>query len=216
MMRYFHLYNRGVEKRTIFLSNKDRERFIQTIRICRLVSSPKVSLVFKQLKLGRISPKESFEEKWGPLWVEILAYCLMPNHFHFEVKELTENGVPKFAQRLGNSYTLYFNTKYDRVGRLFESTYKSVEINTDEQLVHLSRYIHANPVISSKVKLNIKQLKTYQWTSLPIYLGEKSKICQPDEIMNFFKSGEDYWKFVKAEIQAKEEPLPPDILIDPA
>lgn len=214
MIRYFHLYNRGVEKRNIFLSDKDRERFIQTIRICRLVSSPKVSLVFKQLKLGRISPKESFEKKWGPLWVEILAYCLMPNHFHFEVKELVKNGVPKFAQRLGNSYTLYFNTKYDRVGRLFESTYKSVEINTDEQLVHLSRYIHANPVISSKVKLNIKQLKTYQWTSLPIYLGAESEICQSDEIMSFFKSGKNYWKFVEAEIQAKEEPLPPEILID--
>lgn len=214
MVRYFHLYNRGVEKRTIFLSNKDRERFIQAVRICRLVNSPKVSLIFKQLKLGKISPDDNFEKKWGPIAVEILAYCLMPNHFHFEVKEIIKDGVSKFAQRLGNSYTLYFNIRHDRVGRLFESTYKSVKITTDEQLFHLSKYIHLNPLHSSKINLTISQLKRYPWSSLPVYLGAKSKICRSDEIMSFFQSGKDYWKSIKAEIGKEEEFLPSEILID--
>lgn len=214
MIQYFHLFNRGVEKRTIFLSDKDRERFIQTIRLSRLVNSPKVSLFFKQLEVGRIKPDEDFESKWSPPWIEILAYCLMPNHFHFEVKELKEGGVSKFAQRLGNSYTLYFNIKHDRVGRLFESAYKCVRIETDEQLIHLSRYIHANPANSSKTNLTPKQLKTYPWSSLPSYLGEKSPICQPQEIMSFFKSTDNYWNSLKRGIGKEEAKLSPELLID--
>ncbi len=214
MVQYFHLFNRGVEKRSIFLSNRDRRRFIQTIRLCRLVNSPRVSLFFRQLKVGRIKPNEDFESKFGPAWVEILAYCLMPNHFHFEVKELQEGGVSKFAQRLGNSYTLYFNVRHDRVGRLFESAYKYIRIETDEQLAHLSRYIHANPANSSKTHLAPEQLKTYPWSSLPSYLGEKSPICQPQEIMSFFKSAKDYWNFLKGGIGKEEAKLPSEILMD--
>lgn len=214
MQNYFHLFNRGIEKRDIFLSANDRERFVQTIRICRLVNSPQVSTFFRQLKLGLINPESNLEEKWGPALVEIIAYILMHNHFHFEVKELIKGGVSKFIQRLDNSYTRYFNVKHERTGHLFESAYKSVEIETDEQFIHLSRYIHTNPANSSKTNLTPKQLKAFPWSSLPVYLGEKSLVCQPGEVMAFFKSSDDYWDFTKAGIRKEELKLSSNLLID--
>lgn len=214
MQRYLHLFNRGVDKRKIFLSARDRERFTQAIRICQLTKSPQVSTFLRQLKMGIINLDDNLEKKWGPPLVEIIAYVLMSNHFHFEVKELVRHGVPKFIQRLDNSYTRYFNVKNKRTGRLFGSTYKSVEIETDEQLIHLSRYIHTNPANSSKTNLTPKQLKAFPWSSLPTYLGRKSLICQPKEVMTFFKSPGSYWDFVKAGIKKEELKLPSAVLID--
>lgn len=217
MLQYYHLYNRGVDKRTIFFDNSDRHRFIDALRLARLSNSPKLSWLKKQIKIGNISLGEAqrLEEKYGPPLLDIVAYSLMPNHFHFQVKELIKEGVSKFFRKLGTSYVMYFNIKHERTGRLFESQYKSVLIKTDEQLIHLSRYIHANPFLSSKIDVSLKQLRTYPWTSLPDYLGtRKQTFCDPTEVMAFFKTSDDYWRFLKGNID-KEETLPPELMLDP-
>lgn len=216
MVQYYHLYNRGVDKRIIFLDDADRRRFIDTLRLARLSNSPKLSWLKEQIKIGNISPVDikKIEEKYGPPFLDIVAYSLMPNHFHFQVKELVEGGVSNFFRKLGTSYVMYFNIKYERTGRLFESQYKSVLIETDEQLIHLSRYIHANPFNSSKIDISLEQLRTYPWTSLPDYLGiRKQTFCNPKEVMAFFESPDDYWEFLKVNID-KEEILPYNFLLD--
>ncbi|MFZ5366330.1 MAG: transposase [Patescibacteria group bacterium] len=217
MVQYYHLYNRGVDKRVIFLDDTDRQRFLDAVRLARLSNSPRLSWLKRQIKIGNISPThlEKLEEKYGPPLLDIVTYSLMPNHFHFQVKELIEDGVSQFFRKLGTSYVMYFNIKHERTGRLFESQYRSVLIGTDEQLIHLSRYIHTNPYNSSKRDISLEQLKTYSWTSLPDYLGtRKQPFCDPTEVMSFFNSPEDYWEFLKGNID-KEEVLPPELLLDP-
>lgn len=217
MVQYYHLYNRGVDKRIVFFDDTDRQRFFDAVRLARLSNSPKLSWLKKQIKIGNISPADlkGLEENYGPPLLDIVAYSLMPNHFHFQVKELIENGVSKFFRKLGTSYVMYFNIRYERTGRLFGSQYKSVLIETDEQLIHLSRYIHTNPLNSSKINISLEQLKTNPWTSLPDYLGiRKQSFCDPAEVMAFFNSPDDYWKFLKGNID-KEEILPSDLLLDP-
>lgn len=216
MIRYCHLYNRGVDKRIIFSDDTDRKRFISALRLARLSNSPSLTLLKKQIRIGKISPSEleKLEEKYSPPLLDIVSYALMPNHFHLQVKELIDKGVSKFFRKLGTSYVMYFNIKHERTGRLFESQYKSVSIDTDEQWLHLSRYIHANPFNSSKVKISLQQLKSYPWTSLPDYLGtRKQPFCDPSEVMAFFKSPKDYWDFLSAGID-KEEILSSDLLLD--
>lgn len=217
MVQYYHLYNRGVDKRIIFLDDTDRRRFLDALSLARLSNSPRLSWLKDQIRIGNISPAnlKKLEEKYGPPLLDIIAYSLMPNHFHFQVKEIIEGGVSKFFRKLGTSYVMYFNIKHERTGRLFESQYKSVLIETDEQLIHLSRYIHANPFNSSKIDISLKQLKTYPWTSLPDYLRTRNQpFCHPSEVMAFFNSPEDYWKFLKGNID-KPEVLPPDLMLDP-
>lgn len=126
--------------------------------------------------------------------VEILCYCLMPNHFHMLVKQLGDSGITKFMSRIQNSYTRFFNTKYDRIGPLFQGPFKAVLIETDEQLTHVSRYIHLNPFVANLVKTPEK----YDWSSYKSFLvpGASNLEISKDEILGFFKSKSEYHNFV--------------------
>ena len=122
----------------------------------------------------------------------------MPNHYHFTLKQLSDDGISHFLQRIGTSYTKYFNTKYKRSGRLFEYSYKSVSIESDDQLLHLSRYIHLNPVIGGLVK-NPNQ---YSWSSYNSYFEEnKNDLCNTSPILSNFSSSGSYQKFVLDQIE---------------
>ena len=117
----------------------------------------------------------------------------MPNHFHFLIKQLKDGGITEFVSKLSNSYTKYYNTKYNRVGPLLQGEFKAVLIESDDQLIHVSRYIHLNPIASFLVK----DLKNYRWSSYPEFTGEiKDGFCAKEEILSFFKSPKDYEKFV--------------------
>ncbi len=212
---YAHIYNRGVDKRSIFKSDKDRSRFMLTMRIAVLEKAEKVSLILKKREKELISSinQQTLTELYGPPMVTILAFCLMSNHYHIIVKADRQENISKFAQRLANSYTLYFNKKCGRKGRLFESTYKEVLIHTDEQLVHVVRYVHTNPSNSKRLMLSASQLKLYQWSSLPAYLKGEAKMCEITQILNFYTSPDDFWKFTKAGIKQQEN-IDPAILID--
>lgn len=187
---YYHLFNRGSDKRDIFLQPRDYKRFQQTFYYYHLVGPKPRFSVFTKSKLFTLNTNSQNK------LVEILCYCLMPNHFHFLVRQLKENGVSIFMGQLANSYTKYFNTKYKRVGPLLQGSYKAVRIETDEQLVHVSRYIHLNPLVSGMVK----NLSIYPWSSYASYISEESTLCSTKEILSFFAAENSYQQFLEEQI----------------
>lgn len=165
---YYHCFNRGVDKRDIFLEDRDYMRFLATIETSNDPSS-----------MRTIDPNK----KTGKYFVDVINYCLMPNHYHLTLKQVCADGISIFLHRLGTSYTKYFNTKYKRSGRLFEYIFKANEIESDEQLTHLSRYIHLNP-FSSQIVDNPQK---YRWSSLKYYLGGNPEItCNKEQILALF------------------------------
>ncbi|OGG11018.1 hypothetical protein A2Z00_03715 [Candidatus Gottesmanbacteria bacterium RBG_13_45_10] len=126
--------------------------------------------------------------------VEIICYVFMPNHFHLLVKQTREDGIRLFVARALNSYTRYSNTKRKRVGTLFQGTFKAVRVEDDEQLIHLSRYIHLNPLVSYVVK--DADFLTYPWSSLPDYLQNNTMGVSTQYILSHFRSQEEYKQFV--------------------
>lgn len=186
---FYHIYNRGVEKRRIFEKNWDYSRFIKTIRYYQLLG-PKPRL--SKFLLGSI-----FKPDTNKKIVEIICYCLMPNHFHFLVKQLKDGGITEFTSKLSNSYTKYYNTKYNRVGPLLQGEFKAVLIQSDEQLMHISRYIHLNPIAS----LLVKNLDQHNWSSYKEYIQNNSAgLCTKEEVLSYFKSPQAYQKFVLDQI----------------
>lgn len=214
--RYLHVYNRGLDKRTIFPDDSYYQRFMVTSFLSRLKLSPKPMLYFKREKLGLLPKSDGEAEKaWGPPLVDVLSYCLMPNHFHFLLKEREERGVSKFMQRLGNGYTKYFNARQEREGRLFTAKYKFVQIRGNEQLIHVSRYIHTNPCMSSYTNVSISDLPNYPWSSLQNFLKVINDLyCQPEEVLGFFNGTSGYWDFVSLGMGDSFETFPPEIFID--
>lgn len=186
---FYHLFNRGAEKRIIFTQSWDYKRFLK-------------SLFYYQF----LGPKPSFSKFSKSEWnlfkplnenkvVEIICYCLMPNHFHLLVRQLKNHGISLFLGQFLNSYTKFFNIKYSRIGALFQGQFKAVRIETDEQLTHLSRYIHLNPVVTGLVK----SLEEWPWSSYSEYINHP-RICSTKEILCFFPSKEKYKEFVQAQI----------------
>ena len=120
----------------------------------------------------------------------------MPNHFHFLLKQVANRGISKFISNFTNSYTRYFNTKNKREGALFKGKFKSVRIESDEQLLHVSRYTHLNPYSSYVIK-TLEELENYPYSSLPEYLQRSPKgSCQKEIILDQFKNLNSYKNFV--------------------
>ncbi|MEK7517025.1 MAG: transposase [Patescibacteria group bacterium] len=182
---FYHVYNRGVEKRITFTNKRDYNRFIETIDYYRM-KDPPVRFSFKNRPI--LVPKTPTS---SPL-AEIICFCLMPNHFHILLKQIDDNGISIFMSKLSNSYTKYFNTKYKRVGPLFQGSFRAVRIEDDEQLLHVSRYIHLNPLIDYLTR----DLRTYAYSSYPEFLGLREGFCRKEVILDNFNSFSDYEQFV--------------------
>lgn len=182
---FYHLYNRGVEKRSTFLSDHDRQRFLQTLSYYRFTNPPaKFS--------ARNRPIFKIKTAGKSVFVEIVCFCLMPNHFHLIVKQVEEYGITKFVSKVLNSYTKYFNTKHGRVGPLFQGSFKAKRIETEDMLIHLSRYIHLNPLIDYLTK----DLSTYMFSSFPEFIRNKEGFCQTSYVLDQFVDPLKYQQFV--------------------
>lgn len=136
----------------------------------------------------------------------------MPNHFHFLLKQVKNGGITEFISKISNSYTKYFNTKYKRIGPLLQGEFKAVTIETDEQLLHVSRYIHLNPFVAELVEdLSLFPYSSYQNFIRPESMG----CCVTKPILDFFKNPEEYEKFIKDHSSyAKELARVKHLLID--
>lgn len=183
---FYHIYNRGVEKRTIFLDDRDYQRFLQTLYYYQY-EGPKPSFSDKdRFKINDFSH--------NPKIIELICYCLMPNHFHLLVKQLKDNGISEFIGKVTNSYTKYFNTKHKRVGPLLQGAFKTVLVENDFQFMHLSRYIHLNPYVDKLVE----NLELYQYSSYPQFIGLTSdRLSVPQPILSQFKNRKDYKEFIE-------------------
>lgn len=191
----YHVFNRSIALQPIFSEAKDYQRFLNVVDFYRFASP---GLRFSHYNRLLSEDKKTFIEKLqkeGKKQISIFAFCLMPNHFHFLLKELENNGIRKFSSNLQNSYAKYFNTKQKRGGALFQEMFKAVRIESDEQLVHVARYIHLNPFTSFLVK-NINQLRIYPWSSLNTYLGIGNfNFLETDFLMGFFPSKKEFKTF---------------------
>src|SRR3989344_2765207 len=191
---YYHVFNRGVEKRPTFISKYEFQRAVSTLNFYRFGD---VRLRYSKYIALDTEKRTPFFANLNPakMQVAIIAYCLMGNHFHILLQQLREHGIVSFMAKFTNSFTKYFNTKHERIGPLFQGVFKAVHVEDDEQLIHLSRYIHLNPVSGFKVKA--EDLSSYQWSSYPEYIKNAQKsVIDNKDVINFFKSPDEYQEFV--------------------
>ena len=181
---YYHIYNRGTEKRDIILDQYDLQRFLKSM-VEFNAKDPIGSiyeLSFQKDKLGTPTTKS------GKL-VSIIAYCVNPNHFHFLLTPIVEKGIEKFMQRIGG-YTRYFNEKHKRSGVLFQGKFKSKHISDNIYLAHLSTYINMN----NRNSLSSPTTKLSK-SSLEEYTKNEKGFCNKKIVSRQFKDGDEYLKF---------------------
>jgi len=185
---FYHIYNRGNRKSQIFLDKRDYLRFLEKTKIY----------------------KDRYE-------VDVLCYCLMPNHFHLLVKQKSETPLTKFMLALATSYSKYFNLRHGEVGRLFQERFQAKLVETDEYLLQLSRYIHLNP---SEIG---KRLEDYAWSSFKFYVDSsiENNFVNPELVLSYFGSNlkpktatESYKEFVLAGKEEEMSEALKDLMVD--
>lgn len=199
---FYHVFNRGVARAPTFISRAEYKQAMLTLSYYRYAEPPVSLARFKEISQEERQQLLASLQKADKL-VEIVAFVLMPNHFHFLLKQNQDKGISKFASQFTNSYTRYFNTLNERVGPLFQGVFKSVHVETDEQLVHLSRYIHINPVVSNVIKED--DLLSYPWSSFSDYVGNVSPQISTVPVLVHFKNPQEYKKFVFDQIDYGKE-----------
>ena len=191
---YYHIYNRGVDKRNVFLNEGDYQRFLLAMD---LLNNVKDGLMKRWRDFKENHPEKSKEDflsvsvkDRNPL-VEIITYCLNSNHYHFILKQTGgNNGIKIFMQRLGNSYTKYFNEKNERNGALFQGRFKSTHIEPNNFL-RMSVYVNCNSEIHG-----IHPAKSYKWCGFPEYLERgRNQLCKKEVILDQFRNSQDYLKY---------------------
>jgi putative transposase len=201
---YYHIFNRGIDRQPTFLTKRDYERAIQTLSYYRpATNSVKYSQFLKK-------PQDEREEILTSInrtghQITIIAFCLMPNHFHLLLKQNEEIGISKFMANFQNSYVKYFNVKHKRTGSLFDRQFKVVLVESENQLLHLTRYIHLNPFSSHLI--NRDGITTYPYTSLPEYLSGSYTLSDPNKVLDIYPKR--YEKFIldHADYQQRLESL---------
>jgi putative transposase len=192
---FYHVYNRGVDKQIVFQDQRDFQRAIDLIDYYRYDHPPvKYSVLVQLPQVERRHLLQKLGED-GNVLVDIVAFCFMPNHYHLLLCQRRDRGVTRFAGIWQDSLVRYINTRHDRVGPLFQGSFRAVHVIGDAQLLHLSRYIHLNPYASSVVK-HPSSLKRYPWSSLPTYLSGGASFCHTDPVMDQFASRDVYHNFV--------------------
>lgn len=170
----YHIFNRGARKQTIFLERRDYKRFLERVA--------------------------TYKKEYG---VDVLAYCLMPNHYHFLLKQISDMPLSTFMLHLGTSYAKYFNLKYSEIGSPFQGRFRAKQVHTDEYLLQVSRYIHRNPKEILLLTPGVT-LETYPWSSYSLYLSpQMDKLVNQEFVLSNFASNnpsEDYRQFTEHEI----------------
>ncbi len=198
---YYHVYNRGVDKRDVISDSYDANRFMQSI--LEFNSVEPIGSIYENSfnNLSADNQLGSRTSKLKPL-VNFICYCLNPNHYHFILEQVSEQGVEKFMQRLGTGYTKYFNNRYKRSGSLFQGKFKATHINSNEYLLHLSVYVNLNDRTHT---LGSPASKCVQ-SSWGEYVGEtKHTICNKDIIFNQFKNQSEYKDFALNSLEYFQE-----------
>lgn len=207
---HYHIYNRGNNKQLIFRDDRDRARFLLLILCLQSDQS-----------FSNISRIVSFFLKNNILNIDISGiikkrtialenFALMPNHFHLLLYQKRTQGISQYMQRVLTAYTKYFNTRYASVGHLFQGPFQAIPVASNEQLLHLSAYIHRNP---REINQWRKKEHTFPWSSFQDYVGSNrwGKLLSRDIVLKQFASKRDYFEFVST---SGTKLLNEDLMID--
>ena len=196
---YYHVLNRGVNKQLIFHDDSDKIRFLFLILYFQSpVEFPQIGRSIKSFVKHRVFDinKETQQKIVKAKFVELTSFCLMQNHFHLIMKEVEENGTARYMQRVLNSYTKYYNTKYHKSGHLFQGPYKAVHVSNNKQLLYLSTYVHRNP---RELKEWKNKESDYPWSSYQDLISKNrfEELLVFDIINGQFENKDEYDEFVK-------------------
>jgi putative transposase len=184
---FYHIYNRGTDKRNIFVDQSDYRRFLNSVALFN--SKEPIGSIYEygfNLKLGRFGRRTSKSKL-----VDIICYCLNPNHFHMLVEQKADSGISEFIKRLSGGYTKYFNHRHKRSGVLFQGKFKALCIDANEYLLHLSAYINLNNRVH---RLN-GQIVRSSWEE---YVNsDKQSLCVKDIVLKQFKNANEYKDFAE-------------------
>lgn len=217
-MEIYHVLNRGVDKRQIFMDKQDYLRFVHDLY--EFNNQERVELNYYKFRDYSVNGKiAKVNKKINKPLVDILAFCLMPNHYHLTLSPKAENGMPQFMQKINMGYSKYFNQKYERVGTLFQGPYKHILVTDETHFLHLPFYIHFNPLDLSHPEWRenkisdskgaLEFLKSYRWSSHLDYLGIKNfpSVLNMKHLREVLGDSKDYKKLTENYMN--------DIQIDP-
>ncbi|MEK7077946.1 MAG: transposase [Patescibacteria group bacterium] len=221
-----------MEKRLVFMDRNDHLRFIQNlIEFNNIELSPPSNVRFSSTHPSQLTSSHLEQLLFGvqlpkKRLVDILAFCLMSNHYHLLLRQHTENGIVRFMQKLGTGYTNYFNIKYDRVGPLFQGRFKAILINTHHQLLYIPHYIHLNPLESIEPKwregtiknLNkaIHFLDNYKWSSFADYTGKRNfaVTIKKNVLLKLYGNPQEYKKSILEWLKSIDLQKNSDIILE--
>ena len=200
----YHVFNRSIADFVIFNNEKEFERIAELMKYYQVENDIKFSAFLELRNVQNEGFNNTFDiiSKDKDKLVQIIAYCIMPTHIHFILKQMSENGISDYMRKVLDSYTRYFNTCHKRKGPLWEGKFKNVLIISDDQLLHLTRYIHLNPVTA----FLIEKPDNWVWSSYTEYLWEgkrASSLCHFDDILEIKPSF--YRKFVIDRVSYQRE-----------
>ena len=182
---FYHIYNIGIEERIIFEAKKDILRFQNAIEYYQNSSNP--------FRFSFRNKKNNIENTSAKKLVEVLVFCVMPNHFHLILKQISDNGISLFMSKLTNSYVRYFNQKSKRLGPLFKSSFKFSKLENIDELIKVSRYIHLDPLKSNIVT----NLDTFPFSSYSQYVNNSAGFCNTNIILNTYNNSQEYKNFIQ-------------------
>jgi putative transposase len=184
----YHVFNRSVGSIPIFNTQREYQRFYDLMNFYRFDHPQNRFSHYNRLNNNAKDNFYNLLLRNHHQLVNIFAYAFMPNHFHILLQQINDYGIQLLLKNLQNSYARYFNVKSKRFGSLFQSMFKCVRIEDDNQLLHVSRYIHLNPVTGFVIK-DYQDLINYPWTSYPVYLGKTNpNFIEKEQILSNFKS----------------------------
>ncbi len=204
--QFYHVYNRGTEKRKVFTNKRDYERFLSLLYVANGTNAVRIENT-RRYEQGSTLLHRALEVDRGTPLVDITAYCLMPNHFHLLLCPRAESGVSNFVQKLSTAYTMYFNVRYERSGSLFQGKYKIRHAADDRYLKYLLAYIHLNPAKTNDPK-------KYVYSSYADFAGEsrpQGKLLNKDVLPLYFETPDNFEKEMREWLSygkdTKEEPV---------
>lgn len=198
----YHVTTKSIAEYVIFNNAAEYSRMMQLIKYYQIKNpSVRFSYFIEWWNESKKRANKKYRQNSEKL-IKIIAYCLMPTHIHLILQQLTKNGISIYMNKMLNSYTRYFNAKHRRKGPLWEGRFKRILVETDEQLIHLTRYIHLNPVTAYLVD----RPEYWEFSSYREYLGEmpaKDRICEFEGVLEIIP--DEYKKFVDNQISYQRE-----------
>lgn len=182
----YHVFNHSVAGIPIFKGAREGNIFLEAMKFYLQPDPPTRFSIYR-------TSRNVFPIKLTSPIVTIICFCIMPNHFHLMLRQEKDDGIRQFMHRISNSFAHYYAIRNKQRGHIFEGNFKAVRVETEEQLLHLSRYIHLNPVTAYLVN----KPEDYPYSSYRVYLGEESsEIVDPTVVLSHFSSREKYREFV--------------------